>query len=116
MKSNKRRILVLAALPLTVVLAGGVALAATGSQPAPSPTGTLVTVQTYQRTTDRAHDPATGAGSSTAPTCSQDQARDRDRDRDRDGTCLLSPSAVPNTMMHHAYGNCVQSDDQSGDG
>lgn len=91
MKRNKHRILVLAALPLTAVLAGGVALAATDSQPA-APTGT---------------------SSSTAPTCRQDQARDRDRDRD--GSCLQSPSSVPSTMMHHAHGNCGEPDDQSGD-
>jgi hypothetical protein len=96
MKSNKHRILVLAALPLTAVLAGGVALAATGSQPAASPTGTVATVPTQQ---------------STAPTCQQDQARDRDRD----GSCLQSPSSVPGTMMHRAHGNCGEPDDQSGD-
>lgn len=100
MKSNKRRILVLAALPLTAVLAGGVALAATGSPPAASPTGTVATEQAQQRST----------------ACRPDQDQARDRDRDRDGTCLQSPTAVPSMMMHHARGGaCVDPGGQSGD-
>lgn len=112
MKPNKHRVVVLAALPLTAVLAGGAAFAATGPRSATSPTGTVAAAQTQQRSTDRAHDGTCRDRSTTAtPTCLQD----RSRDRDRDGTGMRSPSAVPGAvMLHHAYGTCFGSGEADG--
>ncbi|MBS2962338.1 hypothetical protein KGA66_04720 [Actinocrinis puniceicyclus] len=93
----KRRALLLAAVPLTAVLAGGVAVAATGASSPSAPAGTTSTLQDRDRARDGSClESPTATPSATATTL-------QDRDRARDGSCLDSPTAVPGTSPQHMY-------------
>ncbi|HZP54585.1 hypothetical protein [Actinocrinis sp.] len=113
-KLNKRigrRALLLAAVPLTAVLAGGVAIAATSGGNPPTPAGTATT----QQDRDRARDGSCLNSPAAAPSATVTQPQDRDqiRERARDGSCLDSPSAVPGTTMQNMYEHRYQHGDET---
>jgi hypothetical protein len=105
----RHRALLLAAVPLTAVLAGGVAVAATSGSNSPAPPGTATT----QQDRDRARD----GSCLDSPTVTAAQLRDRDqvRDRARDGSCLDSPTAVPGATAQHMYEHRYQHGDDATD-
>lgn len=97
----KHRALLLAAVPLTAVLAGGVAVAATSGGGSPAPAGTATT----QQDRDRARDGSCLDSPAATPRATAPQLQDRDqiRDRARDGSCLDSPSSVPGAAMQNEH-------------
>ena len=95
------RALLLGAVPLTAVLAGGVAVAATSGNGSPTPAGTAAT----QQDRDRVRDGSCLDSPTATPSATATQLPDRDqiRDRARDGSCLDSPTTVPGAAVHHMY-------------
>lgn len=113
MKPIKRRALLLAAVPLTAVLAGGVAVAATSGSGPSAPAGTTSTQQDRDRARDGSClDPSAVTPSATATTL---QDRDQIRERARDGSCLNSPTAVPGAGLQHMYEHQYQHGEAAAD-
>ena len=113
MKPIKRRALLLTAVPLTAVLAGGIALAATSGNSPASPTGSTSTPQER----DRARDGSCLNSPTATPntTAGALQNRDQIRDRARDGSCLGSPTALPGAPLQHMYEHRYQHADDAAD-
>ena len=100
----RTRALLLAAVPLTAVLAGGVALAATSGGNPSAPAGSTTTVQDRDQIRDRVRDGSCLDSQTTTPSTTATPLQDRDQIRARDGSCLDSPTAVPSAQMpQHMY-------------
>ena len=113
MKPIKRRAVLLAAVPLTAALAGGVALAATGGNGSASPAGSTSTLQDRDRARDGSClDCPTATPSATVTTLPD---RDQIRDRARDGSCLDSPTATPGAPALYMYEHRYQHGDDMAD-
>ena len=108
---RKRRALLLAAVPLTAVLAGGVAVAATSGSTSPTaPAG--CTLQDRDQIRDRARDGSCLDSPAATPSATASMLQDQVRERARDGSCLNSPTTVPGATLQHMYEHRYQHGDE----